>query len=428
MKKRIAWILTLTTLCMSLTACGGQETPQSTPNNKAASQISSEEMHEITHRLLEDWYKYAVRCELLYGDMRWALSYLDPFFEDHSWDNLQIARAAMNQAKLRAEVMEPFEAQMSFDDYDRLLQSGASVSFAQFAVNSIQTGKDAVYLDYQVYRNYLNSPAEQFFLNHDLMNLKNWAGLMQQIYDGYLLDCAIKTDYLLLDVVYEEAEAQFIEAITANCPLINACRKANPQDPDALLEKSNELGDEMEALINKLSSVIGQSNDNLERYRDAIELTKLTITGDIADYISAMSADAVELKDFPIALPYPDFWYNKINETFQYVWNNGESGKNSDFIIIWPGDTIETPPDQYSAKWEDVSLEEYETYINLLETYGIPAQTTLEEDGSHTTFYKFDSAYFFLSWKANTVSLYTMEGSVCFAPPWYLYYTRGISF
>lgn len=426
MKKIIAQILLLAVLCLSLTACGGQEATQTT----AAGQASSEEMEEITDKLLADWYTYIVRCEYLYGDMRWALSYLEPFFADHSWDSLQIARAAMSESKFLAESLEPPKMQMTFDEYDRLIQSGADVIWVQPTIdNFLQVLKNEVPTDYQTYRNYLNSPGEQFFLTYGLSHFESWADLMRQIYDIYLLDCAVKTDYLLSTIDAGEKKELFIEAVALNCPRINACRKDNPQDPDALLEKAASLNDERETLANKLSSVVGQAQANLDLYWEPIALDETADEDDIADYISAISADAVDLRDFPIALPYPDWWYAKNNESFKYTWYGGESWKDGDYNFIRSGDTIETPPDMYRVKWEDVSLEEYQDYIRLLESFKIPAQTTIEEDGIYTTFYKYKSpqCLFMITWEENTVSLFTMEGSVCFAPPWYIFYTRGIS-
>ena len=74
MRKLIAYILAAAMLCTFLTACGRQtDAPGST-----AVQLPPEEEAELTRRLLADWYTYSVCCEVLCGDMLWALSYLDP--------------------------------------------------------------------------------------------------------------------------------------------------------------------------------------------------------------------------------------------------------------------------------------------------------------------------------------------------------------
>lgn len=414
MKKIITRILILVMLCTSLTACGGQ---QSSPSG-TTDQFSSEEMREITHRFLADLYGYTIRCEHLYGDMYWALSYLPPFFEDHSWDSLQTARAALSMAKRRANAVDPLEEQMTFDDYDKLIQSGADVN----PMINIQSIKDDVLLDYQVYRDYLNSPAETIFLNYDLTYFDNWASITQRIYDIHLQDCAVLTDYSLLNLSEEDEKAQFIEAIAEKCPQINALRSDNPQDQEALLEKSSRLLDELETLVNELAAMTGQAQASLELARD--KTSEAGGTDNLRDYVATIAADVVGLKDFPIALPYPDWWYEEDNETFTYLWNDTENKQ----ILVKPGDVIEAPPNQYIAEWTDVSVEDYLSYVESMEKrYKIPAQYTTEKDGTYTTYYKFRSASFALQWEENEVSLYAFDGSVCFAPPWYIFHTRLIS-
>lgn len=414
MKKIIAWILAVIMLCTSLTACGEQ---QSSPSG-TTDQTSSEEMREITHRYLVDLYGYIIRCEYLYGDMYWALNYLTPFFEDHSWDSLLIARAALSMAKHRANAIEPLEEQMTFDDYDKLIQSGADVN----PTVSTQAIKDNVLLDYQVYGNYLNSPAETIFLNYDLAYFENWTSITQQIYEIHLQNCAVLTDYSLLNISNEEEKAQFIGAITEKCPQINALRKDNPQDQDALIEKSNSFLDELETLANDLSVMVGQAQAGLELFRD--KTNEADSTDNLNDYVTALAADVVDLKDFPIALPYPDWWYQKANETFTYLWHDTEDEP----IFFLPGDTIDTPPDEYIAEWADVSLEDYLSYVESIERrFNIPSQYTSEKEGKYTTYYGFQSASFALLWEENKVSLYTLNGSVCFAPPWYVINSRLVA-
>lgn len=431
MKKMFSWFLVLTTLCTLLTACGGQSSDSNPSSNETSNQTSSEDLDEITHRLLVDWYGYIVRCEYLYGNMQWALSYLDPFFEDHSWSSLQIARAAMDLARRETEAAaRPLEPQMTFDDYDKLSKSGADVSAVQLSVSSLPSLIDAVSLDYHVLRDSLNSPSEEFFLTYQLSYFENWADLMYQIYDIYLHNCATETDYLLLSIDNEESEKRFTEAIAENCPQIDARRKDNPQDQDALMAQMTQQMNELQTLNGKLNDVTGQARANLELFRDVADLSQADNMDDLKKYVSTIAADAVDLKDFPIALPYPDWWYKRDNETFMYMWlEDGSEGEDGEQALLIPsmGDIIEAAPDQYLVEWADVSLDEYQAYLKSLETYKIPSVSITESDERHTAFFKFRSALFLLEWTENKASLFLSEGSVCFAPPWYILHTRGLS-
>lgn len=428
MKKKISLALTLVMLCALLAACGGHSPDSNPSGGGAAGLTSSEELDEITHRLLADWYGYIVRCEYLYGDMRWALSYLDPFFENHSWSSLQIARAAMDLAKRETEAAAvPLEPQMTFDDYDKLTRSGADVSAVQLAVNSLQSLTDAVSLDYHVFRDCLNSPAEEFFLTYELSYFENWASLMGRMYDIQLRNCAVETDYLLLSIDNEESEARFVEAIAANCPQINARREDNPQDQDALMTQLTQQTDELEMLVGELSDVTGQAKANLELFRDMADLDPAGSNMDnVKESISAIAAGAVDLKDFPTALPYPDWWYERDNETFMYVWNeksHGEGGEDEQALLIpTPGDIIETPPDQYLVKWPDVPKDEYLSYMLQIQKDPDIAENLKKgkEGDAYLAYCETASVRFSLIWEENEVSLMS-DGSVCLAPYWYFY-------
>lgn len=419
MKKLVAWVLLLSLLYVPLSACSRQA-----PAPSGSEAASPEELSGITHRLLSDWYGYLARCEYLYGDMLWALSYLEPFFENHSWDSLQTARAALHLAEQRAELIEPPETvQMTFDDYDKLIRSGADVGPVQIAVDSISSLKSSLLLDYRLYRIYLNSPGEEFFLTYQLDHFKNWTSLMQQSCELYLRDCAIETDYVLLAVDDEEEAARFIEAITEKCPQINARRAGNPQAPEALLEELAVLTDELEALTNELSANAGQSQANLDLFRDASEFDISGGTDALEQYISSMAAGAVELTGFPNALPYPDWWYEQEDETFLYTWEDQEDGGKTSKL---PGDAMEIPPDQYYVQWPGISLDEYQSYLDVLDSYGISAEFVTEKDGTYTALFQLPTGAFVFIWDENETSFFTMEGSVCFAPSWYVLRSRQI--
>jgi len=434
MKRIIVYILTLAMLCTLLPACGGQQPqeasqpPDISSGTNVKASLPKEEKDEIVHRLLADWYGYLIRCEYLYGDMRWSLSYLDAFFEDHSWESLQIARAAMSSAKHNTEtvVEKPLTAQMTVEDYDKLVQSGADVGWVSILIDGIQSLIDTVLLDYRPYQSYLNAPSDAFFLTHDLENFEEWAHIQQRLYDIYLHDFAVETDYLLLSLDSEEEETRFIEYIAEKCPQINALRKDNPQDPDALTELSIELTNELSELNDELASVVGKSQASLDLYRDVPKIETNDGLDSLNRHVDAIAADLVDdLAGFPIALPYPDWWYEEENETFTYFWDEPSFGEDKSHDFVMPLDTITSPPDKYVAEWAGVSKEDYLFYVeNLEKAYNIPSLYSTEKEGTYTTFYEFRSASFAIIWEDEKVSLYTLEGSVCFAPYWYIYYTR----
>ena len=396
------------------TSCARQKSSQKSASN--------EELSEIADKLFGDWYAYLIRCENLFGSMRWALSYLDPFFENHSWSSLQIAWAAMNSASLSAEIIEPPETKMTSDDYDRLVQYGKDVSSYWLAIDSIQALRDSVLGDYNFYKQCLNKPSEAIFLSDELASFEQWAHTMQQICDAYLHCFSIETDYLLLSLGDIESSVNLNEAIAENCPQITAWHQDNPQDQGELLDLLAIVQNEMKTLIYRnLSSVVGQMTSILDREKEFS--AELDTIQDIDQYVARKAADALELVDFPTALPYPDWWIDHDTD-FMYLWDDdsAENEETEPQAIIMPGDKINVPPNQYLVKWSDVSKEEYLTYILQVQRNQTIAQDLKKEksNGAYITYYESESVYFSLIWDDDEVT-FMSDGSVCLAPLWYTF-------
>lgn len=414
MKKAIAYILTLAMLCPLLTACVGQG---STREN--ASSASNGELSEIKDKLFTDWYAYAIRCEELFGSMRWALSYLDPFFEDHSWDSLQIAWAAMNKAKFLAEHVEPPEAKMTTGNYDKLVQHGKDVGSFWFVIDSIRELKDSVLGDYSFYQQCLSKPSETIFLSAELATFEHWAHVMQQIYDAYLQDFAIQTDCLLLSLDDIESSVNLSGAIAENCPQINAWRKDNPQDIDELINLSAIVGDKLETLVRRdLSSIVGQMAAILDKENELFDT--IDSMENMEQYMTLKATSATELVGFPTALPYPNWWIDH-DADFMYLWDDGTEDEEDGPLM--PGDTISSPPNQYLVKWPGISKEDYLSYVIQVQK-AIGQNLVKGKKGSaYITYYESASAEFTLIWEENVVD-FMSDGSVCLAPYWYTYLQR----
>ncbi len=435
MKRITAYLLTLAMLCTLLSACGGQQLafqPSGSSSEAVALiTLSKEEKDELSRKFLSDWSVYLAKGEYFYGGMRWALSYLDPFFENHSWESLQISRAALASARGVAETVaeKSWEVQMTAEDYDKLVRSGADVGWVNAAMDNIQSMTDSVLQDYHVLQDHLNSTTDSFFLTYTLETFENWAQIQQQFYDIYLRDLAVETDYLLLNLDSEEAEGRFLEYLAESCPQINALRKDNPQNPDALTELAGDLADKMEELVSQLTSTVGQSQASLDRIQDVPEIDTEAGQESLELHIQAMAADMVDdLSGFPTVLPYPSWWMTEDNYEVNYFWDEPLYGEDCSRKFVMPNDAIVSPPNECLAEWTDVPLEEYLAYINGLESsYHMPALYSSDTGGVYTAFYEFDSDSFAIMWEDETVSIYALDGSFCFAPYWYAYYLHRVA-
>jgi len=413
MKRIMSYILSLAILCTLLSACG---------ETAANASLSNEEYDELADNLLDDWYRYLVRFEDLYGGMRWALSYADPFFEDHSWDNLQIARAALSSAKDVAEGLAelPREDKMTVEDYDKLVQAGADVDTFISMSNQLLTLSNSVLLVYQDYQNQLNSTSDAIFLTYTLETFEKWVHFYQRFYDILLHITAVETDYLLSCLDSELGEAVFLKCIAESCPQINALRKDNPQDPDALSELLAELTNELAEL--DFISIVGQFKAN---YDLEVNMPQPDVDGGLESlrvHAEAMASDMVDdLTGFPTILPYPYWYYRSTPDSVRY----GYTKPDGEVDFVWPNDAIISPPDYFLITWTGVSLEDYLSYVrDLKNMYHISAQTLSKKDGVYLAIYELQPDNFAIIWEEEEVFIQTEEGSVCFAPIWYAYYTH----
>lgn len=329
----------------------------------------------------------------------------------------------MAASKRRAEHVkeQAFEKQMTLEDYDKFIRSGADVSAIQVVIDSIPTLVDDTLLTYQNYRDFVNSPTENLFSTYNLSCLEEWARLERQIYDIHLHDTAVETDYLLLSLNSQSEKDRFVTAIEEKCPQINAWRSENPKDKEGLEKLSSELLTELQSLTNDMSSLVGKMRTGLNLEKEASE------TDTFEQYVDRMAADVANLKDFPIALPYPDWWYEEDNETFFYSWNSPLYGTDEKRASILHRSRRYC---QCSARRIQCRLGgRISGGLSRLrgppgKSYHIPAQYTVEKEGRYITSYELPSFSSALVWEENNVALYVLDGAVCFAPPWYIYYSQ----
>lgn len=419
--KKNTYILVLILLIALLVSCTKQGFPQETSSSpETANQMQEQEIYnEITRRVLEDWYIYLLQCERLYGNLCWAVSYLDSFLENHSWDSLQIARAAMESAKKDVDSLKEIEPQASADDYAKLLQSGIDLGTYSNMINNSNQKLILYRIPYRLYRSYLNGPTDMIFYNNYLTYIGDWAHLMQKQFDIRLHILAPMTDLLLLSVDNKEVESVLTDFIAEYCPQIESWRKENPEEPQALMELISELDAESDKL--KLESSHLEGKFQLIRSLQNDRTTQANDTIDEDEYVTIMASDLADLNGFPISLPTPMWWFKNFEESYcTYIWHC----EDEESEYAHPGDVLNSPPDWCYMEWNGVSLEEYHDYIEELNSYGITETAGWQEtEHMYCTYYNLESS-FLLVWDERKVAFYTMEGSVCFAPPWYVYYTR----
>lgn len=94
-------------------------------------------------KVLSDWFDYLWVSEWYYGDMLWVISHIDSFEAEPTWDNLQIAKAAVSTAEQNIATRNiDKNSKMTSEDYTKLRLEGYDIAMVESAINDSETDRD----------------------------------------------------------------------------------------------------------------------------------------------------------------------------------------------------------------------------------------------------------------------------------------------
>lgn len=391
MKRILTFLMAVLCLCTLLTACGRTDTPEPEPEKELPEQ-----------QLLSDWFDYLLASENLYGDMQWAISYINDFLETPSWEQLQIARMALNTAKLYITQREKPEETMTAEEYDRFLRQGMDVSFVHPEIGTFQQGKQSaltscLLLEYGLF--------QDAFGTREREHLALYTDILQREYIQDIRYLALCTDNLLLTLGDDDWTQKFRSFVEENCPLI-AAEQTDLEDPDALYELASAALDEIEELKTLRSEELGLARASLNRMEDAMANGGL----------ETLAANAAPIDGLPILLPYPE-WYDMESAEYYYYWSSSDGSRT----YPTEREDLREAPSGCVITCPGVSLEELLDYQDTLARVGLECISTQEEDGSCNVYYELGESTFVFSWQEDAVQIFMLEEPICLAPVWYFY-------
>lgn len=413
MKRYIAILLALAFLCAALSACSGgasSEDAHADSSQPAASDaaqpndldpaVYAEQENPLTQRVLSDWFDYLLANEYLYGDMLWALSYVEAFQNDRTWENLQMARMALWTAERYITEREKPEETVTAAEYDQLIRDGKDVSFVQPEIGGFAENKSTTIRTCALIRGGIESDV---FWEYTLSAAMTSAELAAQRYQCELGYLAATTDYLIFTLGESETTKRFDAFVQENCPRISALR-VDGGDEETLYRTAGAYLDELEALIGEEDSNISQYQACLDLYRDAI----------LTNSFDTLLENPVEIENLPALLPEPNWGDADVENSF-YYWNAG----NGSHIYPEEGQEFDKPADGFSAKIQDVTREAFLAYHDLLENSGYSREDFQDEGDALGASYSLGDAAVSFLW-SDGAAIISMEGNACFAPIWYI--------
>ena len=130
----------------------------------------------------------------------------------------------------------------------------------------------------------------------------------------------------------------------------------------------------------------------------------------------SLKPQLVEIEGVPFVLPFV-YWEDIQGVTYQYYNENADGSlyffnEQDELLQSSDGCVIECP----NVKKEDVVAYQ-EDFMRI----GIEPVQMKEEDGVLRIYYMFGEQSLIIQWKEEFVTMYMMQGELCFAPWWYIY-------
>ena len=347
--------------------------------------VESEEIKDLKFKIVSDWSAYLWFEEYLYGDMLWALSYIQQFIEEPTWENLQIARAALCTAESYISLREPQEITMTIQDYTMLIQQGYDIAHVPNEMGAVAQDKDSTLtwctqLKYGLF--------DEIYWEVTYKNFSNYVANLIQFCEKKIDYIGYTTNYLLAVLEDEELSERLQNFVKENYTYCTQYFPTFLNEIDVIENAGMVTLDELERINSQMELLLGNAIVAVDDLKDFIENQR----------IDELKEQSVAIQGIPFFLPQV-YWEDIEGATYQY-YNNAEDG-SMNFLK------------------EQVNKSDVIQYKEDLALLGIQALDVVEEENSLTIYYMFQEKSLIMEWKDEVVMMYMLGGEICFAPIWF---------
>lgn len=405
--KKLSFILCIILIFQLCLYSCGKGKPQITDGTDTAAlsdTVTSENDDEYSMKLdlLSEWSAYLWFMEYLYGDILWALSYIETFAASPTWENLQLARSALTTAENYIEQREPQELTLGQEDYDALMSAGYDVSHIPMSIGTTEQSKYHVLSECRLLRYDLYS---EILLKTSLDELALSCRYLKEYYTSSLRYTGLETNYILAVLSDEELSQKLEEFIDTNFPYLSEHRPQLVTDIAILEAEASDELEKLDRLVDEMNVLLGYSLVTLDDMKEMFAL------GDI----SAFADKLTDIDGVPMMLPNPD-WEDIEATDYRYYYYD-ESGNS---VYTKERDELSGLPDGCVLKNSGVSREEVLAYRDMLSTLGLDPLGTDEQNGTLKIYYLLDGGSMVITLEEDTAYIFMMDEPVLFVPLWYI--------
>ena len=375
-------------------------------------------------KLIDDLMSGLGVYERLYGNMYWALEYVEIYDVTRRWGDLQIARTALNLVLEDALALTPPVQTLTEADQNALLGEGIDASFiAEYGYTFKQDRNEMLDTCINYNWNMLFSVFERDNWKHAVSHMR----LFEDYAECYLQYSAITVDWLTT----QTDDAAWIDALNRRfaekCPLSSQRRLKSAFNADDAMDLAGEIALRLQDLDVALAGSYAENKDLLYQNNDAYEDGNLE---------QKLEDARVSISDLPALVPeaawddliYPDIDLDKIDlnavdredllaQDRVYLWKMEDGALRRPEVL----DALDAPPDACAIVTRGVSREDVEDYCAKLElTEGIRRVDLTGDSETLRATFQAGESLFVVAWEANVATIDMPEAPVCFAPDWYV--------
>lgn len=340
-------------------------------------------------KLFDDWCAGLQAANDLYGNMLWALDYVDAWTENQTWDNLITARAA---CILLAAYINDYE----FPSLTLTDEEMAELSRSGVATEVLIDYYRVSYNSSEMYMNFRSNifcclEADAVFAA-ELENVGELADWIRRSLESECEYLSLATNYLLMGMVGDATDGEALWSdFQSKYPIIFLQDTAWQTDAGQMEAVSADIALEIDALLEEKNALL------LKHIADG--------ENTIMDYNDGTPRATIEIEGCPDMLPVP-LWHDPLDAkyaSFSY-------GEDKTVVAHVCGEQLSADDCNIIYQHEDVSLAQVEEYMTMLEPYALAMAgeenqwTVLMEDYSVS-----------VSWSENTVQMIFLGEGVTFS-------------
>lgn len=329
----------------------------------AGAQINAEALYETLGN-------YILYYDLLLADELWAYDHIEAFYGDRTYDNLNIARAAVQSALREIRNMETPVYGISAGDSVEMMAAGIETDALVYMIEEID-----VFIENRLIRlqDMFDFLIRNVYYEPALENRMERIGLYRQ---DVLMDAestAHFINYLALQIgKYDDSEA-FWNYIRENTTVIAEYMSVFMQDELMIAEAETDL-------LDKISECGAMITNNVA-FDDVLCLLwdEAAETGDTSGFLNARTRIAGEYEIIPEA-----WWMTPETGEYLYLFSDPETG---DIFVHTMGNEIIGAPDKVRITYTGITGTDAVDYLEFLIGCGFsPLYELVNEDGKNVLY------------------------------------------